>query len=269
MAESYKVLLLGSSAYTYHEGDPEEAGFPFLKREIARLRPDILWEVVLEPVNQGRSLPERALALARKHRPDVIVLNLASAAVAEEFVVNRIRRRWPRVYSASLKASQLLKGAAGNQAEGRVSPRSLLYQFPEWIAFHLIGGDPAIPPEYAVANVSQALSNLSTLEEVTIIVRLGAGLTRGSKARRARYSRRRDMHKAAVLADCAKRHITAFDLFEVMASKGFTPGRAKDGIHLDTASHHFEMRHTVDLILRELNITEGVTDAGKEVAANG
>lgn len=230
------VLILGSSNINYSRD-----GTPLDRLLEARLNASGgVWSVTAEIVGQGRSMARTMAVLAEQRQPDALVVALAASAFTYEFVVNRIRRRWPVVYRPALAFSQALKWVAGGDADERTTSRSLIYRIPEAIALRVIGGETSIAVEHAIENTTLALEALSRLERTPLVVRLPVGGMRATGARAASYEARLSRFRSAVSQVCRARLIPVVDVAAELRSAGKSRGHGFDGIHLDHETRSFE-----------------------------
>jgi hypothetical protein len=212
------------------------------------------WQVALEPVAAGRRMAERAADAVREHQPDAVLLHLAAAPFAFEFVTNRIRKRLPAAYDLALRLSRDLKALAGGVGDGQAaSPRRLIYRAPEWLAFRLIGGEVSIPVEYAIENTCDAVRTLATLEDVAVLCRLPVGQQPAPRPRARRMGARLRLYNDAVAAACRRHSIAVLDLAPRFAEAGRRITYAPDGIHCDRRMREFEAGILVSEIDRLVN----------------
>jgi hypothetical protein len=198
------------------------------------------WAVRTAMATPGRSMAQRALAAVREHSPDAVVLAIPAAQFTYEFVVNRIRRRWPWLYRPALIFSQRLKAAAGGAGDENVGPRGLLYRVPEQVALRLIGGEPFVSVEHAIANATEAIEALAGLEDLALVVRQPVGGMRATRARARRYDERLQRFRSAISGVCDRHRITSVDVASRLREAGLRSGFGADGIHLDDATRRFE-----------------------------
>jgi hypothetical protein len=231
------VLLIGGSNVTIGAGG----------RPLNRLLDEALnaggagvWEVRTAPATPGRSMKERAIAAVREHQPDIAVLAIPAAQFTYEFVVNRLRRRWPWVYQPALKFTQWLKAASGGAGEDSAGARALIYRVPEEIALRLIGGEPYVPVERAIENATETIEAFVRLEEMPFIVRQPVGGMRATRARARRYEERLTRFRSEIEAVCARHRVPCVDVAARMRESAMRAGFGADGIHLNEATRRFE-----------------------------
>lgn len=243
-----RVLILGSSSISYDLDGPSTSDL--LQDRLRALDPGEGWVVIPQLAQPGRAMAATVSRLADESQPAVVIISVAASPFTYEFVVNRIRRRWPRLYTGALAISQRLKAWAGGDAETEITTaRSLIYRIPEWVAFATIGGETSIAVQHALANTTAALESLVRREQAAILVRLPVGGMRASPARAARYRARLAEFRAGIEEVCAQRHIPVVDPAAAIAEAGRKPGHGSDGIHLDVETRAFEAGRLAEAVL--------------------
>jgi hypothetical protein len=240
MGNAKTLLILGTSNLTYAEASPSDSLLSMVEERLAASGSQA-WQIVLEPLQPGRSMAERAAECTRRHEPDAVLLHLAAAPFAFEFVTNRVRRRWPRAYSGALRLSQTLKTLAGGlETNKRRSPRRLVYLGPEWLALRLIGGEVSIPVEHAIENTRAALEALARFEDIDVLCRLPVGQQPAPRARTQRMEARLRLYNSAVAATCRLHNIAVVDVLARFTEAGRRITYARDGIHCDLRMREYE-----------------------------
>lgn len=248
---SVRVAVVGASNLTYSEVGPDGSSLPLLRRALPRLAPDVAWECLPAPVRMSREVAAPLSAMVGGLQPDIVVLSLTATQFAQDFVTNRIRRRWPKVHRLALRASQRLKISA-NEPDPVFTPRRLLYRIPDAIAYRLIGGEPYYTVEKAVAGAKEAIDCILRFEDVVGLCRLPrlSEVMRGH--RRQLYSERVDVFNAAVSEHCRRRHMPYFMMGDEFEAVGVTPTYIGDGLHFDLPTRTFEAdtiaRHVVRVL---------------------
>ncbi len=243
---SRTVLILGSSNVNFSAGGRHLGGLVQDRLNAAGSRE---WTVRAEAAQPSRSMADTSVQLAREGKSDVVVVALAAYPFTYEFVSNRIKRRWPAIYSLALKISQKLKRAAGGESEPQITPRSLIYRIPEAIGLAIVGGETSISVEHAIENTTAALEALARLEETVVLVRLPVGGMRASRKRAARYEERLTRFRGAISDLCLQRHMQVVDVAAGLRTAGRSRGHARDGIHLDHDTRSFEADQLATAIL--------------------
>ena len=231
------VLILGSSNVNFSHDGRHLSGLVQGRLNAAG---HVDWTVWAEIAHPSRSMAKSAVRLADEHEADVVVVAIAAFPFTYEFVVNRVRRRWPVLYRPVLALSQTMKRVAGGESEPQTSPRSLIYRIPEAVALRLIGGETSITVEHAIENTTAALEALAQLEDTAVIVRLPVGGMRASRARAARYEERLSRFRSAISEVCRHRHMPVVDVAAELRFAGKSRGHGFDGIHLDHETRNFE-----------------------------
>jgi hypothetical protein len=252
---AYSILLLGPSNTRFSETTPDEA-MPFLlERELRRQRPGTDWRCLAQPLFFGPSMRSRAEVLIERHRPDLVLLVLASPAFSSYAVVYQLQQRWPRLFRPALKASQMPKRAAGGGAEGASSPRGLLFRVPRRIASSLVGIAPIVTLDQAIESTKAVLDALVRNEDVSVIYRLTVPVPYYSDQVADDTSRVAVFNKA--IGDyCCLRHVTFYDLGRCLADAGRRYEFWEDRLHPTLRTRLFEAEVASRAIIRELKVGE-------------
>jgi len=248
---SVRVAVVGASNLTYSEVGPEGSLLPLPRLALSRLAPDATWECLPAPVRMSREVAAPLGAMVEEMQPDVLVLTLTATPFAQDFVTNRIRRRWPKMHRMALRASQRLKIGA-KETDPVFTPRRLLYRIPDAIAYRLIGGEPYYTAERAVAGAKDAIDCILRFEEVVGLCRLPrlSEVMRGR--RRQLYADRVDVFNAAVSEHCRRKHMPYFMMGDEFEAAGVTPTYIGDGLHFDLPTRTFEADAIARHVLRVL-----------------
>ncbi len=253
MGDRTILLILGTSNLTYSETTPQETLLSMVQERLAASTSRD-WQVIMESLRPGRSMAESAEAFTREHQPDAVLLHLAAAPFAFEFVTNRVRRLWPRVYSLAVRLSQRLKLLAGGTADGQgTSSRRLIYVVPEWLALRVIGAEVSIPVEYVIENTRATIEALARFEDVAVLCRLPVGQRPAPAARAQRMEALLRQHNDSVASTCRQRNVDVIDVLPRFTEAGRRITYAPDGIHCDVRMREFEAGILVSEIERSMS----------------
>jgi hypothetical protein len=255
MTRTLRVLLAGHSNLTFADAGPESSATALLRARLVDALPEsqVKVECLTAPlIGSMATLLEDAVA---RLRPHWTVVTFLGTAFALDFVTNRIRRRWRRAYRLSLRLAEQLKRMSGDSTNAG-GARSLVYRLPEFAAFTLIGGEPFVSTDRAVADAISALEALCVHEDMEVLCRL-PGPTSGPSHRRYRTSARRiDDFNQRVAAFCSRRHIPGLRLDNALSTLGAVPRHAADGVHLDLRTRELEAQATAGIIVNSWHSVE-------------
>jgi hypothetical protein len=240
MTRAHTVLLLGPSGILYVEGRPGETMADHLGVALARRHPEIVWKCEPGLLYVSEGMVRRAVGLAEKSRPDAIALLLGAPAFADDFVVNRIRRLWPRAYPFALRISERLKALAGGGSEGARGVRGLIFRLPRWLALRLVGADPGIDVDTAIRCAIETIDALLRFEDTALACRLSFPVP-FYHSERQEHLNRVARFNSVVAAHCQSRRIPHYDLQATMEEIGDRPGFVGDGVHPDPRTQQFDM----------------------------
>lgn len=189
MEDRYKVLVLGSSTYTYTEGDPNHAFPALLHSHLSASRPDVAWECDSEIVYTTLTMPGRVRKIVRESDPDLVMLMVSSMHFTRDDVVNVLRRRAPFLYRPARSFAQWLRDVIGGGGpRGANSARGWLYRAPRWLVERVVGSEPTITVEDAVEVVTETIDDLLRVEDLSVIVGLPTAMSRDKESQRRRQA---------------------------------------------------------------------------------
>jgi hypothetical protein len=168
-----------------------------------------------------------------------------------EYVVYKIRDRWPRFYRAAVSISRVLNSIAGGGPEGASSLRGWLFQGPRGLAAKLIGTAPDVAVEIAVDLARQTIDTLLR-QEGTQVVYSFPNQSFPPNIPGAEANRRRRFYFDAMSAYCRERMIPTVNPAELARQSGETLRLSADGWHEDAAGREVMARLYARSILQAL-----------------
>lgn len=225
-----KVLAMGASTFFFSETTPEETTLNLTKACVEALRPDIEWEFAGASLYLGPGMPSRVAKVVGQEKPDLVMLRPPSVQLVQDFVVHRIRERWPGLYNRSVWFSEILNRLAGGGPAGTEGPRGWIFRVPRWFMVKLIGVAPALRVEEAIEVVRETLEGLARLEDVQVVYVL-PGTTMEPNIPAAEARRRRDRFATGVGAICKEKGMLLVNPEEEYRLRGIVRGKAIDGWH--------------------------------------
>ena len=101
MAEVRRALVIGPSSVPYTESGDEGRMANLMLTELRSLDPQREWRTTGVQVFQGPGMLERIRAAVEAHTPEVIIVRLGTYQLTNEYVLWRVRDRWPALYPAA------------------------------------------------------------------------------------------------------------------------------------------------------------------------
>ncbi len=245
-APVFRTLLLGPSTITFTEPGQSAATPDLLRSRLPQLDPGGEHEIEVGRLFFGDRMAEFASQRVREFHPECVVAVISTSSFEEDFIVNTIKRRWPRLYAIALEVSQRLKIAAGGGLDGSTGVQGLLLRLPRSVAHHLIGAEPTYPFEAALAESKATVDALARFEDLSVAVVL-APICRSTPNRVA--SARVHAFKAELAGHCRDHHVTFIERFDYCRRLAVTPAASADGIHAAQATREADATAIAELIL--------------------
>jgi hypothetical protein len=221
-----------------------------VERALEKRLPGSVWRCQTRPLFYGRRMADLAERHAREVKPSAVVVNLGATPFARDVPIARIRRRWPRLYPYARSAAERLKGLAGG---GRVGgPGGWPYRLPRWLVEVLIGAEPEVQVEEAMACTTEALDALVRSEETAVVCGFGFMPFPVEGKQAATFRARADLFRSTVQRYCAERHVASYDRLEELTRAGRQSGRSFDADYADQQTREFEAMLIADRIARSL-----------------
>lgn len=236
MKNRCKVLILGSSQYSYTEADPAHA-FPRLALPyLQQLAPEVEWETLSEIVYTTFTMPDRVQRLVEKHQPDAVVMHVSSIHFARNDVINALARKVPFLFKPARAFAQWLRDVSGGGPRGARSPRGWLYRAPRWLVERLVGSEPTLSLEDALDVVCDTTDRLMKVEDLHILVGLPFGRSRRNPVARER----RRAFAAAMGKELVKRRLPYYRPTKARNDHGIERKVGPDGWHEVVEVRDFE-----------------------------
>lgn len=248
-----RVVVAGHSNLMHSPEGPEMSSIALLHATLTRLAPSAEWECLPAYVPMLRPMAASIEEAIHEARPDAAVLTLTGTAFAQEYVLNKLRRRWRRLYRPMLHSARWLKDAA-RATDPVFTPRRLLFRLPEALAFRIIGGEPYMRLDRAIEIAKDAIETLVRHEDVVTVVRLPGVSFAIPPGRRKAYGAKVQVFNAAVTEVCRRRHVDYFNIVEELERAGRKPGVSQDLTHFDAQTRQFEAQVTAAHILSGLGM---------------
>lgn len=262
MNDTYRVLVLGSSAVTFTDTGESGTTPAKLRAELARRAPGMAWEVdsqILYPTERMRELAARHLDL---FHPDLLLLSMGANTFVERTVVYSIRRRSPLLYPVAARLSRAGKALSGGGAEGSAGIRGTLFRVPRDLARRVLGTASLLDPDAAL-KATEATFEMLSGRGIPVVVRLAEGNVQ-QQDQRPMAKKLTATYNAAVREWCRRYEFAVFDLEEEL---GAAYTRTPDGLHVDDATRSAEAALAAELIADALGLTGDQGPAPDRAAA--
>lgn len=260
------VLVFGASNVLFSDAGPEASLFALLGATLESQAPEISWHLVAAEIPPARNMAARTLEAVRTSGATAAYYMPSSSYFAYDFVVARVRRRYPWALGLVERLGGGLKEAAGGQFEGATGPRGLLYRVPHLVAEKVIGAEPYIRTDYAIQNTVSTLRQLAELDDFVLVAREPFTRVRTHPAKLRRYLDRIDNYAAALRQCCAEFGFICYSLPDYMAAKGMEPLYVEDQIHLTLETRQQEAEAAAEHLLRALALKGSL--GGRQEAAS-
>jgi hypothetical protein len=250
--QNRKILMLGSSGITWTDRGPSGTLPNLVIAELSRRRPEVGWSSVAVEIPPAREMPERVAAAVQAHAPDVAVFAPASSYFTYDSVSARVRRKWPWLFRPSRSVADGLRGASGGGMQGGASARGWLFRAPRLAADRLIGAEPYMKVEHAIANVLGAIAVLTARPGLAIVCKLPRISTDLPPEKLAIYKARLDEFLDALKQRCDEDGISYYSIADAAWAAGGEPERVGDGLHASLATRTADADFMAGLILEAL-----------------
>jgi len=249
MPDPRTVLVAGASSVEFPPGSPVIALPNLLKLELESSTPGIVWDAPAALLYPTPSMPERAMALLERFKPDALYF-VCSAVYAEETVLFSIQNRWPRLYKSATSISKLFEGPEGEPAQGASSLRGLVFGAARGAAKRLAGVAPLVDLEDAIYATVRTFRAIAAVPYLIVACRLSAGGVRDI-SQLPEIRRRVDEYNKAVSAECVALGFTPLDIVGEMRQAGLAYTYEPDRIHGNLEARRFSARLAAAAILRD------------------
>jgi hypothetical protein len=209
-----------------------------LQRRLTEAAPGQAWRCVTRPLHFGARMAEMAVRHVEATMPEAVVISLVESPFTWRNPMGRIRRRWPRFYPYARRIADRLKGAAGG---GNVnSVRGLVFRAPRRLLCWVVGAEPEVDVEDAVAATIATLEALARREELCVVM----GMTRFPASRQGRRAAAHQAivsrFQAPIREACLRQHVAFYDRVEEAERAGFVIGYGNDRDYANLESRSFE-----------------------------
>lgn len=250
MTNTRTVLVAGASSVQFPPGSPLIALPNLLKLELESSTPGTVWDAPAALLYPTQSMPERAVALIDRFKPDALYF-ICSAVYAEETVVHSVQRRWPRLYKPASTLAKLFEGPAGEPAQGSSSLRGLVFTAVRGAARRVMGVAPVVDLEDAIDITVRTFRAIAAVPNLSVACRLSAGGVR-DLSQTPEIRRRVDEYNKAISTECVALGFTPLDVVAEMRQAGLTYTYEPDRIHGNLEARRFSARLAAAAILSDL-----------------
>jgi hypothetical protein len=233
-----KVLLIGSSLFTFSETDASESLPHLLEEELAGRLPGVSWHCQARVLFQGATSLRKLKEWLGEIEPDVVVFEVSSYQFVHRAVTLRVKNRWPRLYGPVAALMGGLKRAGGGSFDGGRSARGLIFRIPLLAAHRLVGGDAELSLHDSLDGFFAGLDEVRRREDISLICSMPKLQWR--EVYQAWAEAQVGAAKDEVAAYCLRHRLPTYDVEAELAKTGRRPGLAPDNIHYDRATSRFE-----------------------------
>lgn len=247
-----RVLLLGSSGMVFTDTGPSGMLPNLLREELAGREPRIRWECEAAEVPPGRDMQARVAAAIDRDDVVAVVLAISASYFAYDYVVARVRRRWPRLYPLARRLAGEVKLASGGGFAGGSSVRGALFNGPRYLASRVLGAEPYMRLDHVIPNTIASLDTIARRQGIVAVCKLPSMNQGLAEAEAARYRPRVDQFDREVGAACQDLGVFVYDLQAAMAEAGLMEVRVDDGLHADLATRRWDAGFLAGVIVDRL-----------------
>jgi hypothetical protein len=235
----YKVHLMGPSTLLYSDTTPQESLMGLTEAALVRLGPDVDWACSASVLYLAPGMAARVGKVVAAESPDLILLRPPDMQFLQDYVVFKVRERWPPLYRPAARLAQWLNDLAGGGPDGAPKWQGWLFRGPRAAMTRLIGVAPAMRVGGALDAVRETLDLLRANEDLAIIYSLPMP-TLPPNIPAVEAQRRREAFAAAVTAYCSEKQIPCLDPGAVRRAAGLQAGLAGDRWHPDLENRRFD-----------------------------
>jgi hypothetical protein len=219
------------------------------------------WQCLGFEAPPARNMPASVAALLDEHSPAAVLIAFSASYFTYDFVIARVRRRWPRAYPLFSRLTGGVKVASGGGWAGGDSLRGAIFKLPQAAAKAVIGAEPYIKLDHAIENARLALETAAGRPGLVIGCKLPTMNQDLSPEEYVRYKPRLSAFLDAILATCAQRGVFTYDIQQEMLAAGAQERRVDDGLHGDLATRTWEARFLAERFLERLGSARGSASA--------
>ena len=254
MTNAHSVLIVGPSSVPYSESGEDGRLANLLLGELRQLQPRIDWTTAGVQIFQGTEMRERVADAVAQHGPDLVILRAASYHLTHEYVLWKVRDRWPALYPAAKFIDARLKQLAGGPRDRANTPRPWVYAVPRWLAAKTIGTSIGRSPEECARNITDTLDYLLAREELFLYLWPSTSATFPKKRDNPQHERNVELLWRDVLDYANRRHIPRFNSADIRAAMGIEKSKSVDGIHASLGYRTYQARYLATKILEALEL---------------
>ncbi len=243
-------MIAGASSVQFPPGSPLIALPNLLKLELESSTPGIVWDAPETLLYPTPSMPERAVALIDRFKPDALYF-ICSAVYAEESVLFSIQKRWPLIYKPATSISKLFEGPEGEPAQGASSVRGLVFRAARGAAKRVAGVAPLVGLDDAIDATVRTFRAIAAVPNLSVACRLSAGGVR-DLSQTPEIRRRVDEYNKAISTECVALGFTPLDVVAEMRQAGLAYTYEPDRIHGNLEARRFSARLAAAAILSDL-----------------
>ncbi len=247
-----KVLLLGSSVFTFSQSDEAGKVAAMVVAELSRTAPQVTWRCRGELLYETPQTAARALELTDRYEPDVVVFDLGTYQFLHAAVMIRIRKRWPRLYPAVRYLSEHVNRLGENKLHGGTKTRGLIYRLPRRALLAFIGQEVQQTPQASLDYAFAAFDALLRKEQLALVCSMPKFYWDEPDMDWCRAQIR--VAADGLAAYCERRHVPRYDLGAELAVAGRAWGLVRDGVHYDRATAEFEAGLIAERVLEALDV---------------
>jgi hypothetical protein len=199
--------------------------------ELRSLDPHREWRTTGVQVFQGPGMLERIRAAVEAHTPDVIIVRLGTYQLTNEYVLWRVRDRWPALYPAAKFIDRRLKWLAGGPRDHLNTPRPWVYTVPRWLAVRAFGAGVGRSIEDCVNAATAAFDYLLSLEDVFVYLWRSSSVENPKQREKPEFEENYRLYWKQILEYAGRRHVPQFTSGEMRSLFGVEKSKSVDGIH--------------------------------------
>lgn len=251
------VLVFGASNVLFTDAGLDASLFELLRRELETRAPAVEWDLLAAEVPPARVMAQRTLDLVTEHGATAAYYMPSSSYFAYDFVIARVRRRYPWAAGLVDRLSGGLKEAAGGEFEGATGARGSLFRAPRRLAEAVIGAEPYIRTEFAIENTVTTMRRLAAIEGFRLVARQPFTRIKTDPGKLEKYLERIDRYAVALRQSCDEAGFVCYSLPAYMEGFGVEPVYVADQIHMTLETRRYEARAAAEHLTAALGLDDG------------
>ncbi len=245
------VRIFSHSSLTFANFPDATSLLDRTRSELLRLEPRVDWRCEGELLYVNATMAGRVEQRSAAEPADVVLLRVAEMHFMQDYVVYRIRRRWPRLYGKAVRISAFLNALAGGGPRGSPRPRGWLFRAPRWLAARTIGVAPEIDVEDAAAYTRAALDVVLRAENAHVVF-AASSQSMPFDLSAAEAARRRERFMSQMRRYCRDHAVLILDPARLATGLGEGLGLGPDRWHEDVASRDLQARMYASAVVQAL-----------------